>query len=750
MSGELKGKSVIGPITWRVLAAVLTVFGLFLLFSQVWLLGPVRIVIHTLLAFLAFIGAGIISFDIRKKSETQQYIILAFFLFTVIVNFVAAIWHISPAYATLEIVEVMADLVEMMLIGFLLLVAFLPQNRIQSATSIKHGVLILFGLTIGALLVYGLTYYFLLPILVLINPSVSGLGLGVCCLVVYIVIFLVLFKNISVLSRFSLVPLITGLILMVASTMSLLVSFFLPVSLLSASIMIRAAMMYSFFIAIALPVQIESGIEVRKAHQYASSLALLAVIPYILTLMAVAYIPLSWVFPEQGIYTLTHLLLAFLSAIIVWLLWVFTKQQVMWYRYPLILAFITVTIVESTILFLSPWVELTGEYTLLYAVAGLIIVFWLYLSIRWIYKQPKSKQPEHMPRFIGIVSLFMFFIVLGGVWLQNILYLFLPWMTVQLISRFLLLAVCLVAMFFFTYLFAIFLHVRKGQFTMGIVVLGTLSLWNITNIIRVNFTDWTAGWWIAQFFLLFGFVIGPATLGRLYLSALERSEYERKRATLYADILVHEIRNYLTDIQFSLDLLTLAQDPTEVSDTVTDSIQLALDRSSRLITNVRSLEMASSLKTKDLTPIDVVEVINEAWEHIQDPDEETVEFVVNQQIGESFVRANKLLLEVFINLFRNAVQYSKEEKRIQIDITPYDHQDIRYWEIRVADWGTGISPEEKEKLFTRYSEGAKGLGLGLSVVKSLTEAFGGSIAIENRIPEDYTKGSVFILRFLQA
>ena len=41
--------------------------------------------------------------------------------------------------------------------------------------------------------------------------------------------------------------------------------------------------------------------------------------------------------------------------------------------------------------------------------------------------------------------------------------------------------------------------------------------------------------------------------------------------------------------------------------------------------------------------------------------------------------------------------------------------------------------------------GAKGTGLGLSVAKTLTEVFGGSIAVEDRVPGDYSKGSVFII-----
>ena len=750
MSGEPKEQSIIGQIMWRVLIVLIAVSVLFYLFLPIWTVGPVQVILHTLLAFLAIIGAAVLSYDIHKNSVIWKYVFLSFFLFTAIVNFVAAVWSLNPLYVIAEIVEVSADLVEMLLLGLLILGALVPTRLNQSETSVKHGLILLLILTFGALFGYGALYYFLIPFLLVISPVLTGFGLGSICFVIFTVIFVFLSRQSHVLTRFDIITLITGLILMVASTICLLISFLQPIMFLSASIMLRAAMLYAFFIAIAIPIQKDSNITESRAHIYATTLAFLVVIPYGITLLVISFIPLSSVFMEQGIYTLTHLIVAVVAAIIVRLLWHFTKQQPHWHRYPMILVFVTVTIVESAILFLSPWVELTGEYTLLYVIAGLIIVFWLYFALRWIYHPPTNRKHEHMVRWLAFYSAIVLIVVLAGVWLQNILFLILPLTTVQGLTRISLLAVCFASMFFVTYLFVIFVKVTEGRVTMGLIVLGTLSLWIIANILRVLFPDWTAGWWIAQFFFLFGFLMAPATLGRLYLSTLERSERERKRATLYADILVHDLRNYHTVIQSSLDLLTLSQDPSEVVDAVTENIQVSLNRAARLITNVRSLELASSLKPQDLSQIDLVSVINEAWDHVQDPDEEPTEFTVNRQQGDCFVQANELLLEVFVNLFRNAIQYTDEAKRIHVTIEQVDVKNVYFWEIRVTDWSRGIAPEQREKLFTRYTEGAKGLGLGLSVVKSLTEAFGGSVHIENRVKADYTQGSIFIILLPQS
>lgn len=71
------------------------------------------------------------------------------------------------------------------------------------------------------------------------------------------------------------------------------------------------------------------------------------------------------------------------------------------------------------------------------------------------------------------------------------------------------------------------------------------------------------------------------------------------------------------------------------------------------------------------------------------------------------------------------------------------------FEIRIADNGLGISPENLSKLFMNFSKleehaaGNKcGTGLGLSICKNLIELMGGSVRVESELG----KGTTFIMQ----
>jgi signal transduction histidine kinase len=306
----------------------------------------------------------------------------------------------------------------------------------------------------------------------------------------------------------------------------------------------------------------------------------------------------------------------------------------------------------------------------------------------------------------------------------------------------------LLAMFAFIYLEYLLTTKSGGMESPSVITAGFLSLWIVRNILKAVFEDWTIGWWAAELLLLVGLVIGPVILGMLYLGSMFEAEESQSRATLYADLLGHDITNYLQAIQVALDILNLDEASSDVKVKALNDARLSLTRADHLIRNVRHLGRTQESQEKSIERTDLVACIYRALNQVilmSSPDE--VEFNINKDQGECYVPANDLLTDIFLNLFRNAIKYSPEKKRIDVEIKSILREDGNYWEVQVIDYGIGIETERKELLFTRFMESANGIGLGLWVVKALTDSFAGEVEVIDRIKSDYTKGSVFVVRF---
>ncbi len=104
------------------------------------------------------------------------------------------------------------------------------------------------------------------------------------------------------------------------------------------------------------------------------------------------------------------------------------------------------------------------------------------------------------------------------------------------------------------------------------------------------------------------------------------------------------------------------------------------------------------------------------------------------------VLANEMLESVFRNLLNNAVQHNdKETPEVTISAT----RETETMEISIADNGPGIPDELKDKIFEKGYIGADstGAGLGLYLVESLVEQYGGEVRVEDNEPT----GTVFIV-----
>jgi signal transduction histidine kinase len=236
----------------------------------------------------------------------------------------------------------------------------------------------------------------------------------------------------------------------------------------------------------------------------------------------------------------------------------------------------------------------------------------------------------------------------------------------------------------------------------------------------------------------------------LDITKRKRAEKElreaKTQAELYLDLMGHDINNMH---QVALGYLELAAE-LEENENMKELLERPRDvllRSARLIDNVRKLQKLKN-GTYLFRPIDLVRVLTDVVKEYEAVPGKVL-MLDTHFINAGYVQANELLYDVFSNLVSNAVKYSGSHARVTIGLSAVLENGSHFYQVSVEDNGPGVPDSFKLKVFNRMLQGdagAKGMGLGLYMVKTLVDSYQGRVWVENRVPGDHTKGAKFIVR----
>jgi signal transduction histidine kinase len=119
-------------------------------------------------------------------------------------------------------------------------------------------------------------------------------------------------------------------------------------------------------------------------------------------------------------------------------------------------------------------------------------------------------------------------------------------------------------------------------------------------------------------------------------------------------------------------------------------------------------------------------------------------FTINSKISQELPEMNfdgEAIASVLINLLSNAIKFSPKGKEVTVKLFRDNGNAV----LQVADKGIGISQKEIPKIFQRFYQSenkiaseARGSGLGLTLVKHITEAHGGTVKVESEIGKGTT------------
>ncbi len=171
------------------------------------------------------------------------------------------------------------------------------------------------------------------------------------------------------------------------------------------------------------------------------------------------------------------------------------------------------------------------------------------------------------------------------------------------------------------------------------------------------------------------------------------------------------------------------------------------DHMIRLVEDMLDTLRLESRKFKiQKSPLKLEKIAKSAVEEVSrlaDLKEHTMSLKVNGKLPEIEGDAQRIK-QVFNNLLTNAVKYTPNKGRIEVEIK----EEKKHILVSISDTGIGIPEEEHEMIFEKfYTVGGKSLmresermGLGLTIAKGIVEAHGGRIWVES---EGEGKGSIF-------
>jgi signal transduction histidine kinase len=209
-------------------------------------------------------------------------------------------------------------------------------------------------------------------------------------------------------------------------------------------------------------------------------------------------------------------------------------------------------------------------------------------------------------------------------------------------------------------------------------------------------------------------------------------------------LLAHELRNPLASVRNAASIMRMKEPQDQELMWCRQVIERQADQLTRLVDDLLDVSRITQGKIKlRMQTLDLAEVVSCAVE--------TTRSLVEKHHHSLHVRLpdDKVLLhgdltrltQVVANLLTNAAKYQNDGGRIELTVQQNDGR----VSIRVRDEGIGIAPEMLTQIFELFAQGERsldraqgGLGIGLSLVKSLVEMHGGNVTAAS---EGLGKGS---------
>ena len=229
-----------------------------------------------------------------------------------------------------------------------------------------------------------------------------------------------------------------------------------------------------------------------------------------------------------------------------------------------------------------------------------------------------------------------------------------------------------------------------------------------------------------------------ADLSRTFNSMVGRLQRAFATQRAFVSDAGHELRTPITIVRGHLELM--GDDPMERAETVA-LVTDELDRMNRMVDDLLMLAKAEQPDFLQPAAVDAGAIIHDVYAKAVALGDRDWQLGVVEQVAVWADRQR--LTQALMQLAQNAVQFTAPGDRIELFARAGSDRVL----LGVTDTGIGIEPEDRDRIFERFTRGehgrqrAEGHGLGLAIVSAIAQAHRGTVAVDS-IPG---AGSTFTL-----
>ncbi|MGB4985409.1 MAG: ATP-binding protein, partial [Erysipelotrichaceae bacterium] len=233
----------------------------------------------------------------------------------------------------------------------------------------------------------------------------------------------------------------------------------------------------------------------------------------------------------------------------------------------------------------------------------------------------------------------------------------------------------------------------------------------------------------------------------IFINDVTAEEEQLKLRRQFSSNVSHELKTPLTSIMGSAEIISNGLVKDKEVPYFANKIYEEANHLLNLIKNILKIsQLDEGVGLQDLEIVKVDEIAHQVQDKLSDKcQKNNIEFV--SDINQTSIKGiSHVIFEIIYNLCDNAINYSKDNGVVKLEVSDIDQQVI----IKVSDNGIGISKEHLPYIFERFyrvdkshNKNSGGSGLGLSIVKNGVNFHQGTIEIQSEI----NKGTTITIKF---